>query len=390
MKITIVQGAFLPVPALLGGAVEKVWDALGREFATRGHGVTHLSRRYLDQARDETVAGVRHRRVSGFDSPHSLVYLKALDLLYSFRVLRQLPPADVLVTNTFWLPILVRNASRGQVYVHVARYPRGQMRYYSRAARLQTVSHPVAEAIIREAPRMASRVRVIPYPLIENGPAGSLESSGGARKKEILYVGRVHPEKGLHLLITAVAAIPRERLDGWRLVIVGPAEVRLGGGGDAYLQHLRALAAPIADRVDWVGPVFDPAELATIYRRASMFVYPSLADYGETFGLAPLEAMSHGCPPVVSSLACFRDFVQQDVDGLFFDHANGHPETQLSKQLEALMTDESFRARIGAAALRKAGEYGLDRITSLFVDDFRSLLAAPPEAIAASRPCENS
>jgi glycosyltransferase involved in cell wall biosynthesis len=251
-------------------------------------------------------------------------------------------------------------------------------------ARLQTVSHPVAEAIIREAPRLASRVRVIPYPLIENGYGQSREASGGARKKEILFVGRVHPEKGLHLLIPAVAAIPRALLEDWRLVIVGPAEVRLGGGGGAYLQHLHTLAAPIADRVDWVGPVFDPAELAAIYRRASMFVYPSLADHGETFGLAPLEAMSHGCPPVVSSLACFRDFIQQNVDGLFFDHANGHPELQLSKQLEALITDEPFRARISAATLRKAGEYGLDRITSLFVDDFRSLLTAPNVPVGAT------
>ena len=35
MKITIVQGAFLPVPPLMGGAVENIWFALGQDFARR-------------------------------------------------------------------------------------------------------------------------------------------------------------------------------------------------------------------------------------------------------------------------------------------------------------------------------------------------------------------
>jgi hypothetical protein len=43
MRITIVQGAFLPVPPVLGGAVEKIWFALGKEFASRGHGDTPRS-----------------------------------------------------------------------------------------------------------------------------------------------------------------------------------------------------------------------------------------------------------------------------------------------------------------------------------------------------------
>src|SRR5262249_25971239 len=41
LRINIVQGAFFPVPALRGSSVEKVWHALGREFARAGHKVTH-------------------------------------------------------------------------------------------------------------------------------------------------------------------------------------------------------------------------------------------------------------------------------------------------------------------------------------------------------------
>ena len=44
MRITILQGAFLPVPALRGGAIEKAWESLGQEFSRNGHEVTHVSR----------------------------------------------------------------------------------------------------------------------------------------------------------------------------------------------------------------------------------------------------------------------------------------------------------------------------------------------------------
>src|ERR1700682_1485931 len=90
---------------------------------------------------EETSEGVKHLRVSGFDTPRALVWLKFLDLIYSLRTMSILPEADIIVTNTFWLPILLRNSKRGRVYVQVARYPKGQMRFYGKAARLQPPSH---------------------------------------------------------------------------------------------------------------------------------------------------------------------------------------------------------------------------------------------------------
>ena len=66
MKITIVLGAFFPVPPLLGGAVEKVWFALGQEFVRQGHQVVQISRRHPDLPESEVIAGVRHARVKMF------------------------------------------------------------------------------------------------------------------------------------------------------------------------------------------------------------------------------------------------------------------------------------------------------------------------------------
>src|SRR5439155_20815739 len=186
MKITIVLGAFFPVPPTMGGGVEKVWFTLAPEFVKRGHEVVMISRKTAELPREEMIDGVKHLRVNGFDTPRSLFWLKFLDLIYSIRSVSVLsasspigrirpvadrtdssrgePLADIIVTNTFWLPILLRNSKRGQVYVHVARYPKGQMRFYGKAARLQTPSAAVAQAVAAEAPRPAQRITVIPYP----------------------------------------------------------------------------------------------------------------------------------------------------------------------------------------------------------------------------------
>ena len=58
MKITILQGAFLPVPAIRGGAIEKAWQVLGEAFAKAGHEVTHISRLCDGLPEQESIEGV--------------------------------------------------------------------------------------------------------------------------------------------------------------------------------------------------------------------------------------------------------------------------------------------------------------------------------------------
>ena len=377
MRITIAQGAFLPVPPRMGGAVEKIWYALGTEFARRGHEVVHISRRCLDLPREEVIAGVRHVRVPGADTPRSMVLLKGLDLLYSLRVLPMLPEADILVTHTFWLPMLVRSRRLGRLYVHAARYPKGQMRFYSHAARLQTVSRPILDAMVREVPRLADKIRCIPNPL--PGEASLPPEAGAVRKKEILYVGRVHPEKGIALLLDAFARIPETERAGWNLVVVGPAEAKYGGGGEAYLAELKRRAGAVADQVAWTGAVFDPERLHQYYREASLFVYPSLAEKGETFGLAPLEAMAQGCPALVSNLDCFRDFIEEDLNGWVFDHRSADPAGTLASRLRGLMAPGSPIAETAARARQTAEAYSLERIATQYLEDFESLLGSANE-----------
>ena len=368
MKITIVLGAFFPVPPTMGGAVEKAWFALGQQFAARGHAVTMISRAMPGLARDEFANGMHHLRVAGFNTPRSLIRLKLLDLAYSLRARRVLPPANILVTNTFWLPMLTRDPRRGKVYVHVGRYPKGQMRFYKHAARLQAPSSDIAKAISRETPSLRERTIAIPYPRPESSSTGA---PLGSREKIALFVGRVHPEKGVHLLVEAFAQLLGSELADWKLVIAGPTDVSHGGGGDDYARQLRRLASSAAHRIEFRGPIFNEAQLSNEYCRARIFVYPSLAARGETFGLAPLEAMSHGCAVLVSDLACFRDFVVPGETGFVFRENTAEC---LARSLRSAVAQDAELARVAQAGGRKSQEFSLARVADQFLADFGTLI----------------
>ena len=357
----------------MGGAVEKIWFLLTQEFARRGHEVVVISRAMPQFPRQEILAGVKHLRVRGFNASRSLIWLKLLDLIYSIRTMSVLPKADIIVTNTFWLPLLLRNSKHGQIYVHATRYPKGQMRFYKKAARLQAPSHAVARAIAAEAPALAQRISVIPNPV--PGSTNAPPSPLAQREKIVLYVGRVHPEKGVHLLVDAFTKGARTVFADWKLVIVGPAEEKFGGGGEDYLVDLKQRAKDADGRVNFRGAIFDQPALEQEFRAARLFVYPSLAERGETFGVAPLEAMAHGAAVLVSNLDCFHDFISDHETGFIFNHRAANPVEALQEKMAKVIADPTLLSRVGEAGYRKSAEYSLARVADQFLEDFNSLIS---------------
>ncbi|MBK8475433.1 MAG: glycosyltransferase family 4 protein [Opitutaceae bacterium] len=374
MRITIVQGAFFPVPPIMGGAVEKVWFGLGQELARRGHSVLHLSRRHPQLPDTETIAGVQHLRVSGFKQPRSLALLKLKDLLFSLAARRHLPEADILVTNSFWLPMLVRSARPGRLCVNVNRFPRGQMRFYLHAARLQAVSGVIREAIVEQTPAAAGITALLPNPLPADFAVPATPPDKPVGRDEFLFVGRIHPEKGLDLLVTAFGEYLRTAPRPARLRIVGPAAPELGGAGPAFLGRMQQLAAACGPAIEWLGPVFDSAELRALYASSHFLVYPSTAAQGEASPVTPVEAMAGACVPIVSNLRCFDDYVADGRNAFVFGLA-GSPAAQLAATMARAAA--APLPALQAAALATARDYTVQRVCDRYEADFRSLCALP-------------
>ena len=376
MTITIVQGAFLPVPPLRGGAIEKAFYDLAREFVCLGNPVKYFSR-LCDGLPSDGVdsANIHHFRVPGFDSPKSIILHKFYDLLYSMRVLRKLSKSDILVTHTFWLPLLIRNYKRfGHVYVHVGRAPKGQMKFYLRSSRLQTVSSPISKLIESEISFCKhSLISTIPYPISDAFLQTPLNLK--QKKQIVLYAGRIHQEKGIDLLIKAFQGIPDSVKRNWKLNIMGPWELSHGGGGKGYLEYLLALINNDPS-ISIIKSVFNQTELIQKYDDASIFVYPSMAEIGETFGLAALEAMSRGCITVVSSLPCFSDFIYSGYNGYIFDHRCTEHEFNLQYLLTKIIRDvhSNINNSLRQTAIHTTTNYSTSNIANRFLLDFERIL----------------
>jgi glycosyltransferase involved in cell wall biosynthesis len=376
MRISIVIGPFYPIPPVLGGAVEKVHLLLAGAYRAAGHDVTIVSRRYKDFAADEVVDGIRHIRIRSTDRSSSLAVNLALDFIYAVRVACALPPADVTITNAFFLPLVLPHRRAGKIYVQVGRYPKGQMSLYFRADRLQAVSRAVGQAIARQVPWLKRKIAVIPYAIPDlyfSRPADS------RREPVVLYVGRIAREKGIGLLIQGFARLHQhgDAAKGWRLRIVGPHAVTQGGDGAEYLGQLRALAQRLGVACEFLGPIFDQDALIREYQRGGVFVYPSLAEAGESLGLAPLEAMATGCATIVSDLRCFDDYIEDGVTGLRFDHRGADPAGALAVQLARLVGSPEFLHKVADAGREMAGNFRTSAIARRMLDDFASLLAEP-------------
>lgn len=370
MRIAIIQGAFLPVPAIQGGAVEKIWYQIGQEFAGMGHEVIHISRSHADLPNKEEQNGVRYVRIPGYDTPASLLKLKYLDLLYSLRAVQKIPRnIDIIVTNTFWSPLLLTPRRRKKTYVDVQRVPKGQMKFYVKAGvgLLRGCSPAICDAIKDEIPAaFHAKVSYIPNPI-----PFDIKAFPVRREKVLLFVGRIHPEKGVHVLINAFLGMDPTLIADWKLVIVGPYEYKAGGGGEAYYNLLLNLAKH--STIEFVGPVYDENELNDHYARASVFCYPAQQGSGDAAPVAPREAMAYGAVPVVSRLDCFNDFIIDGENGLCYDHQSSSQTEELRQTLSILMTDDAYLKQLSKQAKRVSVNYSLSNIARRFLGDFNKL-----------------
>ena len=392
MRISIVNGFFLPVPPVSGGATEKSWYNLARHFTAQGHEVTLISRRWPGFPNEEISEGIRHLRLRGANHQRRLWLNLLLDFLWSWRVFFALPTADIVVVNAVTLPIWLGKLKpdAGRLVIMTGRMPKGQYRHYRAIARALAASSFVRDKVIAENASLAAVTRVAGYPinwqLINRHDTAPVVKSETSHELTIGFVGRIHEEKGLRLLADALVLLSQmPDLPTWRVLFCGPSDIASGGSGPEFK---RALAEKIStalrhDRFTFIEPQFDESALAAIYRRIGIFCYPSVAAQGETFGVAVAEAMAAGAVPVVSRLACFTDFVRHEKNGLVFDHDAPDAAAQLAAALSRLLRDAPLRQTLAHAAQQDTRVYDYAIYANTLLADFAKLTAdsRPPSSL---------
>lgn len=371
MQIVIIMGPFGYIPPKGIGAIEKLWYDLALEFIKKGHGVEIVSKKPIGfQVSDAGNEDIEHIYIPGYRRGTHLAKDLFFDFIYSFKALFKIKKTDILVMNTFWSPLLCwlfRYKYSVSVY-NVARYPKGQFRFYCWTDMFCCVSTAVERALKRQLPDKKDKITVINNP-IDTGIYTYREKETTA-DLIIMYHGRIHPEKGLDILVLAVGAL-RVKYPRINLVFVGVRDIANGGGGEQYVRQLEKMAQ---GRITWVDPISDPLLLAETIASCDIYCYPSIAEKGETFGVAPLEAMGIGRPVIVSALDCFKDFIEDRVNGFVFNHRSPDAVKDLELLIEQLIEHPDWRKEIGLEAFRSSRKFSNKHIADQYLSEFKILL----------------
>ena len=155
----------------------------------------------------------------------------------------------------------------------------------------------------------------------------------------ILMTSRVHDRtKGFHIFEKAVALLRGERLTFRVLIPVAGVPPASG------------------ERIEFI-PWRRQEDLPALYRSADICVVPSVGP--EPFGIVTLEAMACGKPVVASNIGGLPSIVNEGAGGFLVPP--GDPNA-LAARIRLLLLDKELRARMGAAARRRAEEFAWDRI----------------------------
>jgi glycosyltransferase involved in cell wall biosynthesis len=304
------------------GGTERVVHALAVELARRGHEVTTFASG--DSAVPGTLVPVvpRALRPSGFGGDPWPYFCAEL-----LEVLAREDEFDIIHIHLEWANVLLARAARTPV---VGTW-HGRI---DSPVGLDVMRHDVGGMIA------ISRAQARTYPemrwagVVHNGLELSSAPFEQQRSDDLVFVGRVAPEKGI------VEAIEIAKLSGRHLRIA--AKVGTRPDERAYYENVFLPALEGAD-AEYLGEI-STADRDVLFASAHAVLMPG--SWPEPFGLVAIEALACGTPVLTKRVGALPEIVRDGVDGFFGDDA-----AQLAFLVERI--DRLDRSAIRASALER-------------------------------------
>lgn len=421
MAIRIAQvypHADIPVPhTQLYDAVTIVNYEIGRRLARR-HEVVTYPKWVPGQRETESHEGVTYRRIpEGID--RALNGLKIFDAARLFNRGRPFRLSSVyyahyarevardirergcdlvhLHTVSNFIGPIRRANPRARIVLHMHDHslsdfdPAVIAPRLSEAALVLACSRFVAEEIRRLYPAAAARC----HELYNGVDQRFLQvAADPAASRTVLFVGRLCPEKGVHVLLSAMGGLSRAHPQA-TLSLVGPLDLspkdyvdphgrdpifngltRYYANPAAYYELISRHAGELGGRAFLHGRVAN-SEICSHYARAGIFVFPSL--WHEPFGIPVIEAMAAGLPVVATRGGALPEVVVDGETGILVERGDSEG---LASAIGKLLSDPHLRQRMGAAGRKRVQQlFTWDRSVARLEELYEGIL---PGAVSKS------
>lgn len=320
------------VPSL--GGIETVSAVLAGQFARAGHAVTVVT---------QTPAGPGARPdVPSAEAPYAVLRRPPAAALRA-----QVRAADVVLHNNISLRLAWPGLGldRPWVVAHHTWIAPGLRGALKRSV-LPLAQHVAASQALAAALPVASVVIPNPYRDDVFRP-----HPGMARERDVVFVGRLVSDKGVPVLLQALALL-RDRGQKLSATIVGSGPE---GGALQALAHRLGLAGSVR-----FAGALAPSALAPVLHAHRLLVVPSV--WQEPFGLVVLEALACGCVPVVARSGGLPEAAGPC--GRVFDPGNAGA---LADTLAALLQSPAARAALRAPAAAHLAQHAPARVAARYL-----------------------
>ena len=394
MKIAILTSGILPVPAVLGGAVENLIDF-------------YMEYNEIHQIHDITVYSISHPKTRRYPARNSTTnhyhyidvnslwgrikrklfqythkeeyhhYFIEFFLEQSIKHIKKQNYDCIILENRPSYSLKLKNISAAKLVYHLhneklTTQTPGYQDIYEAASRIICVSNYITDSVKSINPHDTKCTTVYNgIDLAAFSPKNSIISRKVIGLDDhdfvMIYSGRINPEKGIKELLVAMNRLTD--YPEFKLIVIGSSFFGNATEDDNFSKDLKKITAPIKGKIYFTG--FIPyQEVPSYLKLADLAIVPSMWD--EAFGLTVLEAMAAGLPLITTRSGGIPE-ICEDVACII---ERNNIVDNLTESIIKLYKDPNLRTQMSAYSFKRAQQFSKEK----YAENFFKALDALPDA----------
>ncbi|RBW70820.1 glycosyltransferase family 4 protein [Bacillus taeanensis] len=368
MKVLMICTEKLPIPAVLGGAIQTYIEGALPQLS-KHHDITVLGISEPSLPDKETVDGVKYVRIPGKvfeiyrDGVVEFVQHNQYDLIHIFNRPRLVLPVREAAPNAK-ITLSMHNDMFHQPKID----PEEAVKVLEETAKIATVSHYVGNTIKKLFPQAEGKLKTIYSGVDHNrflpGTHSNMKSIRDKLRREhglngktvIMFAGRLSRNKGADRLVRAMNELSKKHKN-LALVLVGSKWFSQNDVTD-FVAYVRALAKRSAIPVVTTGFV-SPYKMQEWYGASDLFVCTSI--WQEPLARVHFEAMAAGLPIVTTNRGGNAEAIIPGENGLIVE--TPEDPNEFADRISKILSSSSLMKKMGQKGRELAiSKYNWDRV----------------------------